>query len=273
MGLYLKLFGNPKCYRWNLFLLQLAYKGLGIDQWKNVQISGEKYFLEHILPRNCQTIFDVGAYRGSYSREVMNFHPRSKLYAFEPHPKSFKHLQQVALNLNFKAYQHGLGSERTLKKLYDYLDREGSSQASVYKEMFRTSHMPITQHDIALTTLDDFCKDNAIEHIDLLKIETEGFEYEVLMGSSRMIGSLSVDIIQFELNQLSLSSKKTIFDFMELLPEYRFYRMLHRGMIPLHKHKMRMHASTEHQNIIAWSNGARHAYDEKRNKTIIAKYR
>ena len=150
MGLYLKLFGNPKCYKWNLFLLHLAHKGLGIDQWKNMHISGERYFLQHILPQKCRTIFDVGAYYGSYSKAALNFHPAAKIYAFEPHPKSFMRLQQAAHTLNFSAYQQGLGSECAIKQLHDYLHRDGSAQASLYEGLFKTYNIPTVQHEITL---------------------------------------------------------------------------------------------------------------------------
>ena len=87
MSLYKKVIGRPCFSKWNFFLLKLAQQGLGINQWQNTEVSGEKYFLEHILPQKKEkTIFDVGAYRGSYSKAALQFHPDSRLLAFEPHP-------------------------------------------------------------------------------------------------------------------------------------------------------------------------------------------
>jgi len=225
-----------------------------------MQESGEAYFLKKILPPHRKTIFDVGACRGAYSKEARRFHPHAKIYAFEPHPRSLHYLEQAALKLNFNAYHLGLGNVCETRYLYD-THREGTAQASLYEEVFQ--NRPTISHETTITTIDQFCKEQAIEHIDLLKIDAEGFEYEILLGAKHMIGSLSVDVIQFELNHLSFITKRTIFDFMELLPEYRFYRILYRGLIPLDKRHRSMPAPTEHQNIIAWSPCSQCIYTQK----------
>jgi FkbM family methyltransferase len=269
MSWYKKLTGRPKGYTWNLFLLNLAHQGLGINQWRSIEASGEKHFLQHILPKKKEAvIFDVGAYHGSYSKEALCSHPDARLFAFEPHPKSFSYLQQTAQALHFNAYPMGMGEEQATKLLYDYARKDGSAQASLYEEAFESYNIPTRAHTITVTTLDTFCKEKNIEHIDLLKVDAEGFEYEVLAGAQRMTGSLSVDIIQFELNHLSLISKKSIFDFKKLLPEYRFYRILYRGLIPI-DWKQPMQALSEHQNIVAWSNLSPFSYEVEANRTIL----
>ena len=159
-----------------------------------------------------------------------------------------------------------MGKRAATQKLFDFSHKDGSAQASLHEEFFALYNIPTIERAVAVTTLDSVCKEHSIDHIDLLKIDVEGCEYEVLQGAARMIGSLSIDIIQFEINALSLISKHSLLDFMTLLTEYRFFRLLYRGLLPLDKRDLQ--CPSDHQNIIAWSNASSYTYDEKGNQTV-----
>lgn len=47
-------------------------------------------------------------------------------------------------------------------------------------------------------TGDQFCEQEKISHIDYLKIDAEGFDYEVLVGFKGMLSSGKVRALQFE---------------------------------------------------------------------------
>ena len=49
-----------------------------------------------------------------------------------------------------------------------------------------------------VTTIDDFVKENKIIDIDILKIDVEGFEFEVMLGAKKVLGDGKVKIVQFE---------------------------------------------------------------------------
>lgn len=52
------------------------------------------------------------------------------------------------------------------------------------------------------TTLDRFCADNGIDAIDVLKIDTEGFELEVLKGAQDVLNRRRIRFIYAELNDM-----------------------------------------------------------------------
>ena len=52
---------------------------------------------------------------------------------------------------------------------------------------------------VETNTIDNFCKINDIKHIDILKIDTEGYEEKVISGAKRMLKNQKIDIIQIEL--------------------------------------------------------------------------
>jgi FkbM family methyltransferase len=53
--------------------------------------------------------------------------------------------------------------------------------------------------DVKTMALDDFCRDQRIEHIDILKIDVQGAEYAVLAGAHAMLERRAVDLIYLEM--------------------------------------------------------------------------
>lgn len=52
--------------------------------------------------------------------------------------------------------------------------------------------------DIPLTTVDEFCKENNIHEIDILKIDVQGAELKVLEGSKNMLANKKIKLIYTE---------------------------------------------------------------------------
>ena len=76
------------------------------------------------------------------------------------------------------------------------------------KSKFAKSRMIVSESDdknfaevinVEVTSIDEYCKENNIDHIDLLKIDTQGFEDKVLKGSLNFLSKRSIDIIELEL--------------------------------------------------------------------------
>jgi hypothetical protein len=71
--------------------------------------------------------------------------------------------------------------------------------------------------DVALETLDGFASRHGVEHIDLLKIDTEGHDLEVLKGAAGMLDRNAISIIQVE---AGMNSRNTLHVPLE---EFRSY--------------------------------------------------
>ena len=68
--------------------------------------------------------------------------------------------------------------------------------------------------------------------IDLLKIDTEGNEFNVLKGAKKLFEFNKIKAIHFEFNQMNIVSKSSFKDFWDLLNEnFIFYRILPRGRL------------------------------------------
>lgn len=78
-------------------------------------------------------------------------------------------------------------------------------------------------------TIDGFCEQENIEKIDLLKIDTEGFDLEVLEGARKIISQKGIDVIYTELTFMKDTNKfSRAFDVIDFLwgfdyEVFRFY--------------------------------------------------
>lgn len=223
-------------------LLTLAYNNLGVLNFGDGYLSGELFVVEKILPKLFTdneeiVLFDVGANIGSYSLELRKIFKKARVYSFEPNPNAYTMLKENLQGRNCNCLNLGLGAEKQRKTLYTYSTETQSEHSSCYKEVFLDVHK-VEDHDILeinvlIDTLDEFCGEENVQQIDFLKIDTEGYEYEVLKGGVKMISEGRINIIQFEFNEMNVTSRVFLKDFFHLLNDYQIYRLRPNNLLPL----------------------------------------
>jgi FkbM family methyltransferase len=152
-----------------------------------------------------QHFFDVGANIGQTTRQALHRFPSARVYAFEPHPRSFRTLAAIT-DKRLSAHQLALGERSGKAKLYQYGDSgDGSLINSLVSDArFPTQfgHQPKQELEVACSTIDDFCLEHGIDGIDVLKLDTEGSELAVIKGAERMLGSGHGYYVYTEFNDL-----------------------------------------------------------------------
>jgi len=252
-NIYRRLFARQSLAGLNRYLYTLSLKGLGVNNYESDYYSGEHYFLSKLsLNNENNTIFDVGANVGNYAHHLRSLFPKCKIYSFEPHPRIFKHLSENCKG-GFNIYNFGLGDETKELLLYDYNDElEGSEHASLYKDVFDSIYKrDTTSFKIQIKTVDEFVKDNNIKRINLLKSDTEGNDYSVLLGAKTSIEKKIIDVIHFEFNSMNTASKVFFKDFFNYLVNYDLYRLLPRGVIKISTYEPVYNEIFGYQNIVA----------------------
>jgi FkbM family methyltransferase len=199
-----------------------------------MKTSGEAIFIDLLAKTNPKLCIDIGANRGEYSQTLL-LKTNAQIIAFEPLPKAFEDLTKLEIQHpnRFKAVNLGLGLKEGNLELY-YGD-EDSRLASFCKEVEQIGY--VGEHNtnvmtVPVTTLDTYyqkyLKDN-FHNLDLLKIDTEGFEYEVLLGAQQMIDELKPNFIQIEYNWHQLFRNQSLKALSELMPDYLAYQVLPYG--------------------------------------------
>ena len=239
--------------------LLFSYNLIGISKWQNNNVNGEFFLIKRFLPKYFKErtniiIFDVGANVGNYSLSLIKTFPNASIYAFEPNPLTFDLLKEKTKNnKSILCHKIGFSNQKSTSEIFSYKSDKVSEHASLYKEVMSEIHndKSISTFQINLETLDEFCTENKIDKINFLKIDTEGHEYSVLSGALNLIKTKSIDVIQFEFNEMNVISRTFLKDFYDILYlNYEIYRLDSKKLISLKEYST-ANEIFQYQNIIA----------------------
>jgi hypothetical protein len=106
--------------------------------------------------------------------------------------------------------------------------------------------------NVDIVKLDNFLEAEFIEEVDLLKIDTEGNEYNVLLGAGEFLTTNKIKALHIEFNEMNVVSGVNFKKFWDLLPNYNFYRILPGGkLLPIKRYSPILCEIYAYQNIIA----------------------
>jgi FkbM family methyltransferase len=234
----------------NKLLFRIATAGLGFGVSENQ--ADQRLFLRRLrrtLPKS-PVVIDVGANSGQYASLVRREIPEAQIISFEPHPIAFAELASIP---GIRAINMAVGDKSGAVQLFDYAAAPGSEHASLVPGVLEEIHHgTVATITVDCTTLDSFLDSTADGHIDLLKLDVEGFELSVLKGAQRAIAAGRVGVVQFEFNSMNTISRTFIGDFIKALPGYRLYRLLRSGeLLPISEEPPIRRELFGYQNIIA----------------------
>ena len=159
------------------FGIELKRSAFGLDLGEDL-----KTIFGHRPP---EVVFDVGANHGQSAISLHELFPEARIFSFEPASRTFaalqKNVERIPLITPVRA---AVGS------------REGTSQLNVTGASVNSSlleyHKPTggdkvcEREEVPVRTVAGICGERGLDHIDLLKIDTQGFDLEVLRGAEKL---------------------------------------------------------------------------------------
>lgn len=160
------------------------------------------YFFKKRLNEKSLNILDVGAHKGeTIDLFYQNFNI-NKIFAFEANSDIFKELESEIIKKNYQKkitlFNIGLGSKEDIKYLNVLNDSSSSTFNDIDQETkyfkkkekilsFLKSGEAIFQDKLKtkILPLSSFKEPQSITSIDILKIDTEGYELNILKGLSQ----------------------------------------------------------------------------------------
>ena len=187
----------------------------------------KKYsFLKKRISKDIDILIDVGAHHGDTINKFLKIFLIKKIYAFEPSKKNFEILKKKTENIEkynsvkINIYPYGLGEKNDVMRLTEIVDGVSNTfnnlnMNSKYlkKKKFITTLFGIKKFikDNVLTKiipLKDIIKEEKIEKIDLIKIDTEGFEYNTLLGMGREIKKVKFILFEHHYDNMIIKNYK-----------------------------------------------------------------
>ncbi len=224
------IFGRKIFYNTNLNIIKLFSVFIGNNIFFSFKASGEEFFLRKICKEYPNLCVDVGANIGSFSKYILK-NSNSKIVAFEPHLISFKKLSKLKKKYpdRIKVFNFGLSNQNKILNLY--YDKENSLWANFNPEVNEIDYLKNNKmkQKCKVRKLDEiFSKNKNLfkGKINLLKIDTEGYEYEVLSGALKFLQNKKPKYILIEYNWHHLFKEVSIYKISKLLSNYEVFKIL-----------------------------------------------
>ena len=196
-------------------------------------------------------LFDVGAHHGESIKMFAENFDISNIFSFEASPINFKYLSKNKhlfdkkfVTTNILIENLALGSEQknsTFKQSYEsssstfnkinidskYFKRKKNFFGLKDKDNF------FNEIEIQLSTLDSYILRNNINKIDFLKMDVEGYEYDILLGLKNNIKMTK--LIMFEHHYDNMIVKNYKFSTINSLLLNNNFKQIYKSKMPFRK--------------------------------------
>jgi FkbM family methyltransferase len=217
------LLGSDRLSGLNAALLKLGLRARGYHDWSG---SGERWFATTVLPRwNPKVCIDVGANVGDYA-EMLLQSTSAEVHCFEPQPAVFDRLSArlAPYGPRVVAVPSGVGAQAG--RLTLHYSESASELASFRPEVNAIDYVRNDQRvEVDVLRLDDYVRGAGLTRVDFLKIDTEGYELEVLEGAQDLIRDLRPTAVQLEFNLHHMLRGVSLYTLAQLLPDYEVYQL------------------------------------------------
>jgi len=228
-----------KIILWGLSLFDYSYQ----KKWIK--------FLKKNKYNDFKILVDIGAHKGESIKLFSKNFIIKKIISFEASPINFEFLKKK-IDENKKKYNNteivleniALGAENKIIEFNQFNESSSSTikdinkESKYYKRKFRlinflNNKKTFQKIKIKVLKLKDYIEKNNIKKIDFIKIDTEGYEFEILLGLENKIKL--VDIIMFEHHYDNMIKKGYTFENINKLLIKNNFNKIYKSRMPFRK--------------------------------------
>ncbi len=167
--------------------------------------------------KHLNIFIDVGSHKGTYTDLITNNFKTKKIYMFEPQREIFKFIKKKYKNSrNIEIFNQAISNLNKMQKIYVNKHDLTSSLTKLNKKNFylkckailfgaNINGMISETYSVRTIKLDDMIKIEKLKNIDLIKIDTEGHEYQVLQSLKKNIKKVKIILIEFHNDNIFLN--------------------------------------------------------------------
>lgn len=228
--IYVFFFGRKNMQIINDLILSLTLDAKGFKNYGNFTKTGESNFI-NLIKNDINLSLDIGANVGQYTKLLLE-KTNSDVVSFEPLPEAFNELKNIKLKFSNRLKVFNLAIGENLNNLDLFYENQKSEKASLIHNLEKLSFIKnnnknkISVKVRSLDSFENFFKD---KRIDFIKIDTEGFEYEVLKGAQKILEIHKPKFIQMEFNWHQLIRNQSLYSISKLVNSYDTFRILPKG--------------------------------------------
>ncbi|GHD30600.1 FkbM family methyltransferase [Parahalioglobus pacificus] len=158
--------------------------------------------IAYLVKSETPTCIDVGANVGQTIDALLDTFSNPLIHSFEPSLKTFQTLQRKPYAGRVVLHNLALGSAPAEREFINYKSSVLSSFLPLdpgHQNRFRDVS-EVGRENVQLSTVDCFLAEERIISVDLLKIDTQGFDLEVLRGAHKSLTDGRIQYVLVEIN-------------------------------------------------------------------------
>tara|TARA_Y200000002_G_scaffold95356_1_gene76985 strand:+ start:426 stop:1133 length:708 start_codon:yes stop_codon:yes gene_type:complete len=164
-------------------------------------------------------LVDVGSHKGEYINSIKKKFNIQKIYGFEPNPDIYEILKKKIVDEKINLFNFGISDENGKIEFYKNLETSSSTinklntKSKYYKKKYFLLNIfnskEVTKKiEINVLRLDEFIHLNKIDKIDLIKIDTEGYEFKVIKSLKKKIKNVKIIHLEHHFDDMIVKNYK-----------------------------------------------------------------
>jgi FkbM family methyltransferase len=185
-------------------------------------------YLTDIFPDvSNRVVFEIGAHVGNDTKKLFNFFGDPDMYCFECDPRNIDQIKNIDIYDRIKFFPIAISDSNGFADFYlssgtpEHHNRCNTASSSLLRPYNHLKRWDWVKFDdvvkVETKSLDTFCADNNIDKIDFIWADTQGSEYNIIIGGKKTLSKTSYLYTEYSDNQL-YKNQKTLNDLIAALP-------------------------------------------------------